>query len=85
MLTFTTLTLNKALGRDGAIPLSNSLSVTQQTRLEHRLRHASQHDSVDTATFRHGGLVVLTVLYPYYIILNQPVWLNFSVYFFSYL
>lgn len=64
MLTFTMLTLTQALDIEGAIPLSNSLSVTEQPRIEHTLRWASQSDSkhsTDTVPFRHGELVVLSV------------------------
>ncbi|KAG7238506.1 hypothetical protein INR49_030779 [Caranx melampygus] len=58
---FKTTEQYKALGRDGAIPLSNSLSVTEQPRLEHRLRRAGQCDSMDTVVFRHGHIIVSKV------------------------
>ncbi|XP_070698683.1 leucine-rich repeat-containing protein 9 [Pempheris klunzingeri] len=59
---FKTAEQYKALGRDGAIPLSNSLSVTEQPRIEHALRQASQgKHSMDTIPFRHGQIVVSKV------------------------
>ncbi|XP_029316164.1 leucine-rich repeat-containing protein 9 [Cottoperca gobio] len=53
-----------ALQREGAIPLSNSLSVTEQPRIEHILRQASQGNSkhnADTIPFRHGQIIVSKV------------------------
>uniref|UniRef100_A0A672IIZ9 Leucine rich repeat containing 9 n=1 Tax=Salarias fasciatus TaxID=181472 RepID=A0A672IIZ9_SALFA len=54
----------KALGKDGAIPLSNSLSVTEQPRIEYALHQSSQGDpkrSVETLPFRHGQVIVSKV------------------------
>ncbi|KAM4625879.1 leucine-rich repeat-containing protein 9 [Polymixia lowei] len=54
----------KALGRESAVPLSNSLSVTEQPRIEFALRHASQghsKQSMDTIPFRHGQIIVSKV------------------------
>ncbi|XP_071353639.1 leucine-rich repeat-containing protein 9 isoform X2 [Trachinotus anak] len=58
---FKTAEQYKALGREGAIPLSNSLSVTEQPRIKHTLRQASQCDSMDAAPFRHGQIIVSKV------------------------
>ncbi|GLD62379.1 leucine-rich repeat-containing protein 9-like protein, partial [Lates japonicus] len=61
---FKTAEQYKALGREGAIPLSNSLSVTEQPRMEHTLRQASQRDSkhsMDTVPFRHGQIIISKV------------------------
>ncbi|XP_030299252.1 leucine-rich repeat-containing protein 9 isoform X2 [Sparus aurata] len=54
----------KALEIEGTIPLSNSLSVTEQPRIEQTLRQASQDNSehsADTIPFRHGKLIVSKV------------------------
>ncbi|XP_019132652.2 leucine-rich repeat-containing protein 9 isoform X2 [Larimichthys crocea] len=54
----------EALQREGAIPLSNSLSVTEQPRIEHALRQASRGNSkhsTDTIPFRHGQIIVSKV------------------------
>ncbi|XP_069571028.1 leucine-rich repeat-containing protein 9 isoform X2 [Brachyistius frenatus] len=54
----------KALGREGAIPLSNSLSVTDQCRIEYALRQASHDDSkqnANTISFRSGQVIVSKV------------------------
>ncbi|XP_075964574.1 leucine-rich repeat-containing protein 9 [Anarhichas minor] len=61
---FKTTEQNKALEREGAIPLSNSLSVAEQPRIEHALRQASQDESkhsTDTIHFRHGQIIVSKV------------------------
>uniref|UniRef100_A0A4W6FKF0 Leucine rich repeat containing 9 n=1 Tax=Lates calcarifer TaxID=8187 RepID=A0A4W6FKF0_LATCA len=61
---FKTAEQYKALGRESAIPLSNSLSVTEQPRMEHTLRQASQRDSkhsMDTVPFRHGQIIISKV------------------------
>ncbi|XP_039994007.1 leucine-rich repeat-containing protein 9 isoform X3 [Xiphias gladius] len=61
---FKTAEQYKALGREGAIPLSNSLSVTEQPRIEHTLRQASQCDSknsMDIVPFRHGQIIISKV------------------------
>ncbi|XP_041810349.1 leucine-rich repeat-containing protein 9 [Chelmon rostratus] len=61
---FKTADQYKALEREGAIPLSNSLSVTEQPRIEHALRRTSQGDSkhcMDTIPFRHGQIIVCKV------------------------
>uniref|UniRef100_A0A3Q0TH52 Leucine rich repeat containing 9 n=1 Tax=Amphilophus citrinellus TaxID=61819 RepID=A0A3Q0TH52_AMPCI len=50
--------------KDGAIPLSNSLSVSEQSRIEYALRQARQGDtkrSMDTMPFRHGQVIVSKV------------------------
>ncbi|XP_062296863.1 leucine-rich repeat-containing protein 9 [Scomber scombrus] len=54
----------KALGREGAIPLSNSLIVSEQPRIEYALRQAHQghsKNSTDTIPFRHGQVSVCKV------------------------
>ncbi|XP_044023700.1 leucine-rich repeat-containing protein 9 isoform X2 [Siniperca chuatsi] len=61
---FKTAQQYQALNREGAIPLSNSLSVTEQPRIEHALRQASQVESkhsTDTIPFKHGQVVVSKV------------------------
>ncbi|AWP16505.1 putative leucine-rich repeat-containing protein 9-like [Scophthalmus maximus] len=61
---FKTADQYEALGREGAISLSNSLGVTEQPRIEHALRQASQHDSehsVDAIPFRHGQIIISKV------------------------
>ncbi|XP_038584816.1 leucine-rich repeat-containing protein 9 isoform X3 [Micropterus salmoides] len=61
---FKTAQQYKALDRECAIPLSNSLSVTEQPRIEHALRQASQGESKhsrDTIPFRHGQIIVSKV------------------------
>ncbi|XP_068436972.1 leucine-rich repeat-containing protein 9 isoform X2 [Clinocottus analis] len=61
---FKTTKQNKALDGEGAILLSNSLSVVEQPRIEHALRQASQDDSkhsTDTIHFRHGQIIVSKV------------------------
>lgn len=58
------------MGREGAIPLSNSLSVTEKPRIEYALHHANQGDHKqisDTIPFRHGQLI-LFVLCSYFLI-----------------
>ncbi|XP_019940178.2 leucine-rich repeat-containing protein 9 isoform X2 [Paralichthys olivaceus] len=54
----------KTSGKEGGIPLSNSLSVTEQPRIEHTLRQASQPDckhSMDPVPFRHGQIIISKV------------------------
>ncbi|KAM9341102.1 leucine-rich repeat-containing protein 9 [Symphorus nematophorus] len=61
---FKTAEQSKALGIEGAIPLSNSLNVTEQPRIEHALRQAGQGDSkhnTDMIPFRHGQIIVSKV------------------------
>ncbi|XP_026155221.1 leucine-rich repeat-containing protein 9 isoform X2 [Mastacembelus armatus] len=61
---FKTAEQYKVLGREGAIPLSNSLSVTEQPRIEHALRQASKGDSkcsMDPIPFRHSQTVISKV------------------------
>ncbi|XP_070776726.1 leucine-rich repeat-containing protein 9 [Enoplosus armatus] len=61
---FKTAKQHKTLEREGAIPLSNSLSVTEQPRIEHALRQASQGESkqgTDAIPFRHGQIIVSKV------------------------
>ncbi|XP_056283145.1 leucine-rich repeat-containing protein 9 isoform X3 [Pseudoliparis swirei] len=61
---FKTTKQNKALEREGAIPLSNSLSVVERPRIEHTLRQASQDESkhsTHTIHFRHGQVIVSKV------------------------
>uniref|UniRef100_A0A7N8YKB7 Leucine rich repeat containing 9 n=1 Tax=Mastacembelus armatus TaxID=205130 RepID=A0A7N8YKB7_9TELE len=63
---FKTAEQYKVLGREGAIPLSNSLSVTEQPRIEHALRQASKGDSkcsMDPIPFRHSKLVLLSIIF----------------------
>ncbi|XP_074516923.1 leucine-rich repeat-containing protein 9 isoform X1 [Sebastes fasciatus] len=55
---FKTAKQYEASDREGAIPLSNSLSVTEQPRIEHALRSDS---STDTIPFRHGQIIVSKV------------------------
>ncbi|KAM3594085.1 uncharacterized protein V6R79_001921 [Siganus canaliculatus] len=49
--------------REGAIPLSNSLSVSEQPRIEHALRRSSRDlsHSMDVIPFRHGQIIVSKV------------------------
>ncbi|XP_072222222.1 leucine-rich repeat-containing protein 9 [Leuresthes tenuis] len=61
---FRTTQQQKALGREDAVPLSNSLGVTEQPRIEDAVCHASQGDSTqstDTIPFRHGHIIVSKV------------------------
>uniref|UniRef100_A0A8C9XFC8 Leucine rich repeat containing 9 n=1 Tax=Sander lucioperca TaxID=283035 RepID=A0A8C9XFC8_SANLU len=61
---FKTAEQYKASEREGAIPLSNSLSVTEQPRIEHILCQVGQGDSkhsMDTIPFRHGQIIVSKV------------------------
>ncbi|TNN84206.1 Leucine-rich repeat-containing protein 9 [Liparis tanakae] len=61
---FKTTKQNKALEREAAIPLSNSLSVVERPRIEHALRQASRDEfkhSTDTIHFRHGQVIVSKV------------------------
>uniref|UniRef100_UPI003AAD219B leucine-rich repeat-containing protein 9 n=1 Tax=Centroberyx gerrardi TaxID=166262 RepID=UPI003AAD219B len=61
---FKTAEKYKALGRESAVPLSNSLSVTEQPRIEYTLRQASQGNSkqsADRIPFRHGQIIVSKV------------------------
>ncbi|XP_035023864.2 leucine-rich repeat-containing protein 9 isoform X1 [Hippoglossus stenolepis] len=54
----------KTFGKECGIPLSNSLSVTEQPRIEHTLRQASQPDSKyseDPVPFRHGQIIISKV------------------------
>uniref|UniRef100_A0A3B5A6D4 Leucine-rich repeat-containing protein 9-like n=1 Tax=Stegastes partitus TaxID=144197 RepID=A0A3B5A6D4_9TELE len=50
----------------GAVPLSNSLSVTEQPRLQYALRQASRCDSkqsTDTIPLRHSELVIVSKVF----------------------
>uniref|UniRef100_A0A3P8Y1B0 Leucine rich repeat containing 9 n=1 Tax=Esox lucius TaxID=8010 RepID=A0A3P8Y1B0_ESOLU len=61
---FKTADMFKALGRETAVPLSNSLSVTDRPRIEYTQRQANQSNSkqsVDTQLFRHGQIIVSKV------------------------
>ncbi|XP_030574901.1 leucine-rich repeat-containing protein 9 isoform X2 [Archocentrus centrarchus] len=61
---FKTAEEEQAMEKDGAIPLSNSLSVSEQSRIEYALRQARQGDtkrSMDTMPFRHGQVIVSKV------------------------
>lgn len=54
----------KALGQQGAIPLSNSLGVTDQPRIEQTLENACKHkarENLDAAPFRHGQIIISKV------------------------
>ncbi|KAJ8411732.1 hypothetical protein AAFF_G00153700 [Aldrovandia affinis] len=53
----------KALGRERAVPLSNSLSVCEKLRMEHTLRRANAvgKHSADSLPFRHGQILVAKV------------------------
>ncbi|KAM7375862.1 hypothetical protein PAMP_005628 [Pampus punctatissimus] len=53
-----------ALGREGGIPLSNSLIVTEQPRIDYTLCQAhrgSSSNSTDTIPFRHGQVIISKV------------------------
>ncbi|XP_028251518.1 leucine-rich repeat-containing protein 9 [Parambassis ranga] len=61
---FKTAKQQKAMGGEGAIPVSNSLSVTEQPRIEYALRKASQDDNKQSSSpisFRHGHIIVSKV------------------------
>ncbi|KAK5857406.1 hypothetical protein PBY51_010654 [Eleginops maclovinus] len=60
---FKTSEQNEALEKDSAIPLSNSLSVAEQPRIEHTLGRASQDSKLNTdrIPFRHGQIIVSKV------------------------
>ncbi|KAM9354856.1 leucine-rich repeat-containing protein 9 [Pholidichthys leucotaenia] len=59
---FRTAEQTKALGRDYAVPLSNSLYVAEQPRIEHALHQASQSkQTTDPVPFRHGHVIVCKV------------------------
>ncbi|KAM6969606.1 leucine-rich repeat-containing protein 9 [Tautogolabrus adspersus] len=61
---FETSKQNKSLEIEGAIPLSNSLIVTEQPRIEHTLSQASRGEpqhSTDMIPFRHGKIIVSKV------------------------
>nr|ARS01405.1 leucine-rich repeat-containing protein 9-like protein [Oncorhynchus nerka] len=61
---FKTADMYKALGRERAVPLSNSLSVTDSPRIEYTQRQANQgtsKQSIDPLLFRHGQLIVSKV------------------------
>ncbi|XP_077946052.1 leucine-rich repeat-containing protein 9 isoform X1 [Gasterosteus aculeatus] len=61
---FKTTEQNEASEREGAIPLSNSLSLAEEPRIEHALRCASQdgfNHCTDTIRFRHGQIIVSKV------------------------
>ncbi|XP_077999840.1 leucine-rich repeat-containing protein 9-like isoform X2 [Glandiceps talaboti] len=51
----------KQLGRDGAVPLSNSLSLCEKPRIESMMREAKNKSLSDPCPFRHGQLVVCKV------------------------
>ncbi|XP_029900939.1 leucine-rich repeat-containing protein 9 [Myripristis murdjan] len=54
----------KALGRESAVPLSNSLNVCEQPRIEYALSQAGQslsNQHVDSLPFRHGRIIVSKV------------------------
>ncbi|KAG7511180.1 leucine-rich repeat-containing 9 isoform X1 [Solea senegalensis] len=54
----------EALGKEGAIPLSNSLNVTEQPRIDHTLHQTRQHNSkhgVDSVPFRHAQIFISKV------------------------
>lgn len=49
------------MGKEGAIPFSNSLSLNEQSRIEYTLRQTSQghtKHSMDTIPFRHGEVIL---------------------------
>uniref|UniRef100_A0A669EM59 Leucine rich repeat containing 9 n=1 Tax=Oreochromis niloticus TaxID=8128 RepID=A0A669EM59_ORENI len=61
---FKTTEQQKANGKEGAIPFSNSLSVSERSRIEYALRQTSQgctKHSMDTMPFRHGQVIVSKV------------------------
>uniref|UniRef100_A0A3P9BJR2 Leucine rich repeat containing 9 n=1 Tax=Maylandia zebra TaxID=106582 RepID=A0A3P9BJR2_9CICH len=61
---FKTTEQQKAMGKEGAIPFSNSLSLNEQSRIEYTLRQTSQghtKHSMDTIPFRHGQVNVSKV------------------------
>ncbi|XP_078672195.1 leucine-rich repeat-containing protein 9-like isoform X1 [Branchiostoma floridae x Branchiostoma belcheri] len=49
------------LGRDGAIPLSNSLSLAEQHRIDFHQKVAKGRAAADSCPFRHGQLIVCKV------------------------
>ena len=50
------------LGRDGAVPLSNSLSLCDKPRIQYLTSRAkSEPTTLDPCPFRHGQLVVCKV------------------------
>ncbi|XP_072171420.1 leucine-rich repeat-containing protein 9-like [Diadema setosum] len=52
----------RQLGRDGAVPLSNSLSLCEQPRVQYLMNKAkSDSAALDPCPFRHGQLVVCKV------------------------
>ncbi|XP_062326280.1 leucine-rich repeat-containing protein 9 [Osmerus eperlanus] len=61
---FKTPEMYKALGRERAVPLSNSLSVSDRARIEFTQRHAhkgSSQQAGDPLPFRHGQIIVSKV------------------------
>ncbi|XP_030628203.1 leucine-rich repeat-containing protein 9 [Chanos chanos] len=54
----------KALGRERAVPLSNSLSVTDRPRIQFLQRQSTQSEGrqvMDTLPFRHGQIIISKV------------------------
>ncbi|XP_041710981.1 leucine-rich repeat-containing protein 9 isoform X1 [Coregonus clupeaformis] len=65
---FKTADMYKALGRERAVPLSNSLSVTDRPRIEYTQRQANQStskQSIDPLLFRHAlyGQVIVSKVF----------------------
>ncbi|CAH1791753.1 unnamed protein product [Owenia fusiformis] len=51
----------KQLGKDGAVPLTNSLTIADQHRIEYLTKQAKNKPYQDTCPYRHGVLVVAKV------------------------
>ncbi|XP_022332452.2 leucine-rich repeat-containing protein 9-like isoform X4 [Crassostrea virginica] len=51
----------KALGKDGAVPLSNSLSLADRHRIGYLTKESREKEYTDTCPFRYGHLVISKV------------------------
>nr|XP_022332452.1 leucine-rich repeat-containing protein 9-like isoform X4 [Crassostrea virginica] len=51
----------KALGKDGAVPLSNSLSLADRHRISYLTKESREKEYTDTCPFRYGHLVISKV------------------------
>ncbi|KAJ7990764.1 hypothetical protein DPEC_G00290290 [Dallia pectoralis] len=61
---FKTAEMFQALGREAAVPVSNSLSVTDRSRIEYTQRQANQSNtkqSINPHLFRHGQVILCKV------------------------
>uniref|UniRef100_UPI0037E8E735 leucine-rich repeat-containing protein 9 n=1 Tax=Semicossyphus pulcher TaxID=241346 RepID=UPI0037E8E735 len=73
----------KTLDIERAVPLSNSLSVTELPRIEHALRQASEDDSkhcTDLIPFRHGQIIVSKVFVGHSMLLREGEPMDRSIY-----